>query len=787
MSQKRELSWHELKTSYKPSDFSFSTTSEIVGSEGIIGQERAVETLHFGLKLNAPGYNIFICSDEGKDKLKYITHLLQQEAKSRPIPQDLCYIHNFKKPDQPQLVALRAGDGKKYQDDMNELILFLMQELPAKLQGPAALKKKQAIYIQFDKQKEEYFQKLHEAAKQKGFLMDVLNEGIAFLPLSKNQEALSKSEYELLTDTEKKKLELNLAELYQMAEDILTQLHLAEKVYKHSLEDINGEIALEEIGYMIKYLKDKYQLYPRIQKQLDAISEDIVKNISLFVSEHDEGASGLKGIFPWAKEKELEKLVKKYGVNLLVDNSHLKHAPIIIGDTLSKSELVGRINIETEGNIIYSDFMSIKPGLFHYAQGGWLVVFAKDLFDSRGSWEALKRVLKTECIDFDTMEETPLAGYIGIKPQKLKNHVKVILLGSEEVYHILFRHDKDFKDLFKVKVEFEEETDNNNENICKLASIIKGVCDKEHLKPVSIEGILKIAEYGSRLVQDPKKLTSNIQILCDLVREANIYAHECISSKDIERAIQRKQQTKNRMERRIDQKIKNQTYLIDTEGEKVGQINGLAIYDLGDDSFAKPIRITATTYKGLTGIIDIEKEAALSGNIHTKGINIITGFLGYHFAQDRTLSLSARICFEQSYSEVDGDSASSAELYAILSSLADIPIKQNIAVTGSVNQFGQIQPVGSINEKIEGFYRTCKQKGLKGNEGVLIPYQNKDQLMLDDEVVEAVKKGLFHIYVVSYVQEGIEIMTGRKYEEIEKRVIEKLDRFNRVDIKDKSV
>lgn len=786
MNQKRELSWHELKTSYRPSDFSFSTTSELVGSEGIIGQESAIEKLKFGLKLDASGYNIFICSDEGKDKLRYITNLLRKEAKSKPIPYDLCFIHNFKKPDQPQLIGLRAGDGKKYQDDMNEFILFLINELPAKLQSHSSFKKKKEVYMQFDKQKEEYLLKLNEAANQKGFLMDMLSEGIVFLPKGKDKEALSKNEYELLSIAEKKRLELNLEELYRLADDILDQLHELEKVHRDLLEDINGEIALKEIGYMIKHLKDKYKSYFKIQEQLDDISEDILKNISLFVSEKDgEIASSLKNLLPWAKEKEIEKLAKKYGVNLLVDNSHLKYAPIVIGDNLSKSELVGKITIDSESNIIYSDFMSIKPGLFHYATGGWLIVFAKELFENRGSWDTLKKVLKTGCIEIDNIEESTLAGYIGIKPQKLKAHVKVIMLGTEEVYNILLQHDKDFKDLFKVKVEFEEETDNNNENIHKLASIIKAVCEKEKLKPVSIEAILRIAEYGSRLTEDPKKLTSNTEVLCDLVREANIYANSCVEAKDIEKAISMRQQSKNRLERKIDQKIKNQTYLIDTEGEKVGQINGLAIYDLGDNSFGKPIRITITTYKGLTGIIDIEKEAALSGNIHTKGIHIITGFLGYHFAQNRTLSLSARICFEQSYSEVDGDSASSAELYGILSSLSDIPIKQNIAVTGSVNQFGQIQPVGGINEKIEGFYRTCKQKGLKGDEGVLIPYQNKDQLMLDDEVVEAVKKGQFHIYVVSSVQEGIEIMTGRKYEELEKRVIEKLDSFNKADIKEK--
>ena len=784
MNQKRELSWHELKTSYKPSDFSFSTTSELVGSEGIIGQESAIETFEFGLKLNATGYNIFVCSDEEKDKLSYITHLLQKEAKSKPNPLDLCYIHNFNKPDQPQLVGLRAGDGKRYKDDMDEFILFLINELPEKLQDHTALKKKKAIYTQFDSKKEEYILKLNQVADQKGFLMDVVNEGIVFLPKGKSKEALSKNEYELLSETEKKSVALNLEELYHLADNILEELHELEKLYVGYLEDINGEIALEAIGYMIKHLKEKYKPYSKIQRQLDDICEDILKNISMFVSEKEDGAtSSLKDIIPWAKEKEIEKLVKKYGVNLLVDNSTLKHAPIVIGDNLSKSELVGRITLDSEANVIYSDFMSIKPGLLHYATGGWLIVFAKDLFDNKGSWDALKKVLKTECINIDNMEESTLASYISIKPQKLKAHVKVILLGTEEVYNILLQHDKDFKDLFKVKVEFEEETDNNNENIYKLASMIKAVCEKEKLKPVSIEGILKIAEYGSRLTEDPKKLTSNTQVLCDLVREANIYADSCIEEKDITKAISQRQLSKIRLERKIDQKIQNQTYLIDTEGKKVGQINGLAIYDLGDNSFGKPIRITITTYKGLTGIIDIEKEAALSGNIHTKGIHIITGFLGYHFAQNRTLSLSARICFEQSYSEVDGDSASSAELYGILSSLSDIPIKQNIAVTGSVNQFGQIQPVGGINEKIEGFYRTCKQKGLKGNEGVLIPYQNKEQLMLADEVIEAVKNGQFHIYVVSCVQEGIEIMTDRTYEELEKRVIEKLDSFNQIDIK----
>ncbi|MDF2878293.1 MAG: peptidase lon domain protein, partial [Clostridia bacterium] len=529
----------------------------------------------------------------------------------------------------------------------------------------------------------------------------------------------------------------------------------------------------------LKRLKEKYKVYKEIASYLDQVCEDVLDNLHLFEGDHEASNKDMKEMFPWLATNGVQKLVKKYGINLIVDHSQTKGAPIVTDLNLENYNLTGKVLLDSELNMLYSDFTNIRAGLFHKANGGYLVLRVQSILENIGGWLAIKKMLKTGYIRIENPEDMNITTVTSIKPEPLKADIKIILLGNYALYHTLSSYDEDFRKLFKVRIDFDDEIESSTEQLNRLAHLVKNLCDEEGLLPVSLEGILKIGEYGNRVAQNPRKLPANVGTLLDLVREASVFAEDVISAESICKAIKHRQNFKLKLEKRIDERIIDNLYLIDTEGEKTGQINGLAVYTVDEYMFGRPVKITATTYKGKLGIVDIEKESGLSGDIHTKGIQIITGFLGHSFAQDMPLSLSCNICFEQSYSGIDGDSASSVELYAILSSLAEVPIRQNIAATGSINQYGQIQPIGGVNEKIEGFFKTCKRRGLRGDEGVIIPIQNKRELMLDEEIVEAVKMNLFHIYAVSTIEEGMEIITGYSYSDIESRVRKKLTKFNK--------
>ncbi|MDF2612960.1 MAG: peptidase lon domain protein [Clostridia bacterium] len=778
MNNHTKLKWNELKLSYQPSDFSFTTTEELNGSNGIIGQESAQDALELGLKVNAKGYNIYICGECGVGKQSSIMRILKQQAHNRNTPQDICYVYNFINPEAPRLILLRPGDGKKLKQDMDEFIQFIINELPLKLESTEANKKRQTILDELDSEKEKLLMELSETAEAVDILVKPTKEGIGFAPLGANGDIISKEEYSNLSKKQKAVLDNHLSELYTLADEIIERVTAKEKVCLQELDDLDKEICLNEIGWAFKRLKEKYQMYTKIVVHLDEVCEDILEHLSLFAADSEQNNKEMKQMFPWASVNELQRLVKKYRVNLIVDHTETKGAPIVTDNQLENYNLSGKVLLDSELNMLHSDFTNIRPGLFHKANGGYLVLRVQSILENFGDWLAIKKMLKTGYIYVENPEDMNLATVSAVRPEPLEADIKIILLGNYDFYQPLYEHDEDFRKLFKIRINFDDQIDNSKDHVNNLAKAIKQICDEEDLPHVSLNGIIKITEYGNRIAQNPKKLPANIGTLLDLVREASIYSKDIIDEKCIGMAIKQRQNFKLNLESKIDEKIMDNVYLIDTEGEKVGQVNGLAVYSIDEFMFGRPVKITATTYKGKLGIIDIEKESGLGGDIHTKGIQIITGFLGHHFAQDMPLSLNCNICFEQSYSGIDGDSASSVELYAILSSLSQVPIKQGIAATGSVNQYGQIQPIGGVNEKIEGFFKICKERGLRGDEGVIIPIQNKKELILEDEIVDAVKMQLFHIYAVTTIQEGMEIITGHSYEEIERRVREKLMKFN---------
>ena len=774
MNTNKELKWNELKTSYQPSEFSFVTTKEISCSDEMIGQDSAYKTLQTGLRLKSPGYNIYISGEKSREKENAIHRVIVKQAQKEAVPCDLVYVYHFNKPEIPLLIELKCGEGRRFKEDMDEFVAFILNELPLKLKSKEVEKQKKILMDELSILKDKMLLDLYEKAQEEAVEIKVEANGMSFLPLNEVGEAITKEEYNALSEYAKKQLNEKVNRLYEYVEILMDEANREEEKYEMLLQDIEIQVVLDILGVLVKQLKEKYKAYKKIEQFIEHMVEDIITHIDLF----NEGSKGNQediSLLTLTEERSLKKLTQKYQVNLIVDHSLTKGAPFIVGQVIKASDLTGKVLLDANLNKMYGDFNNIRSGLFHQANGGYLILDAEEILEVPGAWQAIKRLLKTDCIQIEGSEEMGVALNAAIRPEALKADLKIILIGEEKWYTALKSYDSDFKKLFKVNVQLEKEIPNTKEIVEKIAQRIKSMCRKEKLSDVSIDAVLELISYGNIKMMAADKLPGNLDDILDVVREAQLYAKDVINKNCIQRAIK---ENDLRLAKKIDERLVKSVCLIDTQNKKVGQINGLAFYELEKASFGRPVRITATTYRGKKEIVDIEDAAHLSGAIHTKGIHIITGFLGNEFAQDMPLSLSANICFEQNYGPIDGDSASSAELYAILSSLSGIPIKQWLAVTGSVNQFGEIQPIGGVNEKIEGFFEVCKYRGLKGREGVIIPWQNVSDLMLKEEVIQEVKSGNFHIYAISTVWEGIELLTDETKTEISKRVKQKLKYFN---------
>lgn len=778
MNSNKELKWHELKRLYQPSDFSFSTTDEVEPCETIIGQESTLQMIQKALQIEAKGFNLYICGADSEEKEQAIKEELRKVAKQKHIPLAMGYVHNFSNPEEPCLIELKAEIAWQLKDDIQEMIAFISEELPKKFKAPDTDKKREILVEAFEKYKDEQMMALNEMADNFDMFVKNSNEGIYFTPKDEEGKPISKDEYSNLTMEKKEQIQSKLEKLYEMAESINKNIEQEEEKYLQLFKDVNQEIVLQEIGKLMKYLQEKYGDDPKLFAYFNGIAEDLLGHLDLISGIEDEEKDSLKEMFPWLGSSGVNKLTKKYVFNLIVSQENMNGAPIIVDDELPQLNLMGRLLFDTELNSVHSDFSQIRAGLLHYAKGGYLVLHMQRLVENPSMWVSLKRALKTQKIQVQGNEELNIVLSNPIRPEATQANVKVILLGSEELYQMLYEVDDDFKRLFKMHICFEPELSSDVETIKKLAGSISCICRKEQLPKVTVEGLLKLVEFGNRQLESTNKLPSDIDSLMDILREAALHTKETIDEQCIEKALKSHNSYSLKIQEKIDEHFSDESYLITTEGERIGQVNGLAVYHVLKYSFGRPVKITVTTYRGKQGIVDIEKQAELSGAIHTKGIHIITGFLGYEFAQDIPLSLSCNICFEQSYGQIDGDSASSAELYGVLSSLSELPIKQSLATTGSINQFGEIQPIGGINEKIEGFFKVCQQRGLKGNEGVIIPKQNIKDLLLKEEIVEAVQKEEFHIYPISHIWEGMELMTGKTKEEISVLVKNKLKKFN---------
>lgn len=740
--------------------FEFDTTADLYPLQGIIGQKRAAEALEFGLDIRKKGYNIFVSGQSGTGRNSYVLSIAEKKGETKATPDDWVYVHNFKNPDNPIALHLKSGNGQIFKKEIHNVIHVLKKEIPQIFMGREYENQKSNLIQQYQNETQETINELNTMAKKYGFMFRQTERGLVSIPL-KEERAMSEEEYKNLGPEEMEELRKNSNELSLETIDFFNKLRTLEEEYRNKLKQLDEKMGLNVVAFYIDQLKEKFKDRECVLKYLDLLEEDIVEHIDQFKADKNED---MNNPFAMLQMRSAQSFTDRYEVNLLIDNSGKKGAPIINETNPTYYNLMGRIEYKNELGVMKTDFTQIKSGALHQANGGYLILQAKDLLTNPFAWNALKRALKTNEIMIEGLDKQ--IGYVvttSLKPQPIPLDIKVILIGDSYTYQLLYCYDEDFKKLFKIMADFDIEMDRNKETIYKMARFIATHCEKEGLKHFDKSAVGRVIEYSSRLADNQMKLSSRFNQVVEILYEADRFAEmmgsETVKVDHIEKAITEKIYRNNKYEEKILEMFEDGTYLLDVEGEKIGEINGLAVMGTGEYSFGKPSKITVTTYRGKTGIINIEREVKKSGSIHDKGVLILNGYIGEKFAQERPLTLSANIVFEQLYSGVDGDSASSTELYALLSSLSKVPIKQSIAVTGSVNQRGEIQPIGGVNEKIEGFFKVCKLKGLTGQQGVMIPHQNVKNLMLNDEVIHAVQKGMFHIYAIKTVEEGIEILT----------------------------
>jgi len=733
-------------------------TEEISPLEGIIGQERAVRALKFGLEIKERGFNIFVAGLPGTGKTTAVKGFLEEQAKGKPAPFDWCYVNNFQDPYQPKALRLPSGKANQFKRDMKNLIEDARREIPKAFESEDYAARRESAAKRFDARRKELLSRLDEDAKKQGFLFQVTPMGILMVPIVEGKP-VSDEEFMELSPKIREKIQERREKLEVQVSAVSRQLRDIEKELKEQLLKLNRDVALYAIGHPIAELIEKYKDLPEVTAYLKEVQEDLVGNLDQFRRE-PTAQQQFPFMAPWMREAQF----RKYDVNVIADNSALQGAPVVIELNPTYGNLFGKIEKEAQFGALTTDFTMIIGGALHKANGGYLVLPVEELLRNLFAYDSLKRAVKNNEIAIEEAGER--LGFITTKsldPKPIPLDIKVVLIGHPFTYQLLYAYDPEFKELFKVKADFETRMNRTEENMRKYAAFVCTLCRKETLKHLDASGVAKLIEYSSRLAEDQEKLSTEFAQIADIVREANFYATQegskYVTGSHIKKAIEEKIYRSNLIQEKIREFIEKQILLIDTSGEVVGQVNGLSVMSLGDFAFGRPSRVTASIGLGREGLIDIEREVKLGGPIHSKGVMILSGYLAGKYAQEKPLSLSARLVFEQSYEGIEGDSASSTELYAILSSLADIPIKQGLAVTGSVNQKGEVQAIGGVNEKIEGFYEVCKAKGLTGQQGVIIPESNVQNLMLKEEVVEAVQKGMFHIYPVKTIDQGIEILT----------------------------
>jgi len=750
----------QLRWECDPTQFEFETTADLNELEGSIGQERALKSIDFGLDMRDGGFNLFLAGEPGTGRSSTIKNLLKKRARTEPPPQDWCYAYNFKNTDLPLALALPAGMGSELAADMKDLLESVRNVIPKALDSKEYETNKSAIVEEYQEKNGELFGRLEQEAESKGFALQRTVSGLVMVP-QKEGRNYTQEEYEALEKEERDKIDDAGKELTEKLNDVLRQVRENEKSTKETLAQLDRDLGLAAVGHHIDPLKEKYAPYGKVIDYLESVQEDILLNLEDFKEQQPQQSP-----IPGLKLPRQEPSFERYQVNVFVDNKGVEGAPVIFEANPTYNNLFGRIeHLMQMGGMATTNFTLVKPGALHRANGGYLIVDAREVLINPFAWDALKRCIRSGEIRIeDVLEQYRFMSIASLKPEPIPLQTKIIMIGSPWIYYLLFYMEPDYRKFFKVKADFDSRIARTPEIMRDYALFVATHCKNEKLLPFDRSGVAGLLEYSARLVEDQERLSSQFMEIADLIREASYWAGQqkstVVTREDVKKAIDEKIYRSNRIEERMQELFEDGTILCDTDGSEVGQINGLSVLTIGDYMFGRPSRVTVRTYMGRGGMVNIEREVKLSGPIHDKGVLILTGYLGGKFAHDKPLSFSASICFEQSYEGVEGDSASSTELYALLSALSGVPIRQGIAVTGSVNQLGKVQPIGGVNYKIEGFYAVCKAKGLTGEQGVMIPASNLRHLMLRDEVLDAVKEGKFHIWSVATIDEGIQVLTG---------------------------
>ena len=743
------------------SQFDFETTDELEDLAEILGQERAVNAVQFGIGIRREGYNLFALGPSGTGKRTTIGQFLDQKAATEPIPSDWCYVNNFEFSYQPRALQLPPGRGVVLRKDMEKLVEELRTAIPAAFESEDYRTRRQEAQEEFKEQQEKAFGELREQARERSIALIRTPSGLAVAPL-KEGEVMSPDEFQKLPEEERKRLEKEIADVQEQLQQTLPQARQWEREAREKVKELDRQVATFAVGGMMDEIRDTYADLAHVVDYLNAVQKDVVDNLDGF-RKRDEETQAM-GI-PLPSSVAQEPLLRRYQVNVLVDHSESKGAPVVYESNPTYNNLIGRIEQIAQMGALLTDFNLIKPGALHRANGGYLILDARQLLLQAYAWEGLKRAIRSRQVRIESLGQAlSLISTVSLAPEPIPLDVKVVLIGDRMLYYQLYQLDPDFGELFKVEADFSEEMERTSENNLLYARLIATMARRNDLRPFDRGAVARVVEHSSRLAGDAERLSVHLLSIADLLREADYWAgvsgNGVVTGDDVQRAIDAQIHRADRVRERVQDRILRGTILIDSSGERVGQVNGLSVIGLGNFAFGQPSRITARVRIGGGKVVDIEREVELGGPIHSKGVLILSSFLGARYAAEHPLSLSASLVFEQSYGGVEGDSASMAELCALLSALAQVPVRQSFAMTGSVNQHGESQPIGGVNEKIEGFFDICKARGLTGEQGVIIPASNVQHLMLRHDVVDAVQAGQFHIYPMRTVDEALELLTG---------------------------
>ena len=757
----RPLRPEELHSPCDPKRFRFHTTAEVAPLPRIVGQERALEAIDFGLNMRSLGFNIYVLGESGTGKTSAIRHFVSEKAKSDPVPPDWAYVFNFREPAEPIAISLPPGRGVEFQRDMEELVASLRVAIPKIFESKEYEQQKSRIVEGFQKRQKELFGGLEREAESKGFSVRATISGFSIVAVDESGEPLTEEKFNALDERKRREMRENGKQVQERVDDVVRNIKAEDKATKDALAELERGAALSVLGHEVEEIRKKHEGNAKLLAFLDAVQEDVLANLEDFKGGGEEPSSPL----PFLKLAKQEPSFDRYTVNVIVNHGDAKGSPCVFETNPTYYNLFGRIEHKFQMGAAVTDFTMIKAGALHKANGGFLVLGALDLLRNIFSYDALKRAVRNKEVKVeDVWEQYRLVTTSALKPEPIPLDVKVILIGNPEIYYLLYILDEEYRELFKVKADFDHRIERTGETVDSYAAFVATKTKEEGLLPFDAPGVARVVDFGSRLAEDQEKLSTKFSDVSNLLREAHYWARkegaDSVSGGHVDQALRAKILRNSRVEERMRELTAEGTLIVETGGELQGQVNGLAVYDMGDYSFGNPSRITATVYAGKAGVLNIERETKLSGKIHEKAVLILSNYLGRRFAGKTPISLSASLTFEQMYGMIEGDSATCAELYALLSAIAGVPVRQGIAVTGSMDQNGAVQPIGGVNEKIEGFFDLCRLRGLDGTQGVLIPSRNRRNLMLKDEVVQAVREGKFRIHEIDRVEEGVEVLMG---------------------------